>query len=95
RAGIWAERHPAEAARIASRYWNQPPELIEYALTTPKARIEFNRFTPDSAEIHELAELMTTHGLLEHGEMSDLVAENFAQAVDLKDISDCSSILNH
>ncbi len=35
RSGIWAEQHPDEAAAIASRYWNQPTDLIRYALTTP------------------------------------------------------------
>ncbi|HDS16859.1 MAG TPA: hypothetical protein ENN66_09705 [Proteobacteria bacterium] len=95
RAGIWAGKHSAEAARIASRYWKQPPELIEYALSTPTTRIEFDRFTPDSAEIQALAELMTSHGLLEHSETTGLVADSFAQAVDLNNLSDCKSILGH
>jgi hypothetical protein len=28
RSGFWAEQHPDEAAVIAARYWNQPPDLI-------------------------------------------------------------------
>jgi hypothetical protein len=40
RSSLRAEQHPDEATVIAARYWNQPPDLIRCALTTPKARID-------------------------------------------------------
>ena len=32
RSGLWARSHTKEAARIAASYWNQPAELVEFAL---------------------------------------------------------------
>lgn len=93
RAGIWAERHPAQAAGIASRYWNQPPELIHYALTTPKARIQYHRAIPQVPELQQLADLMVRYRLIGGNDITGLVDDRFARSADLADISGADSIL--
>jgi NitT/TauT family transport system substrate-binding protein len=95
RSGLWAGNHPSEAAKIASLYWNQSPEVIYYALTTPKSRIEYDRFIPDSEEIKKLAAMMVKYELLERSDIKGLVNEHFAKSVDLKGITDLKSILAH
>ena len=95
RSGIWAGNHPLEAAEVASHYWNQSPELIYFALTTPQFRIEYDRFIPDSEEIQKLATMMVKFEMLEHSEIKGLVNEHFAKSVDLKGITDLKSILGH
>ena len=95
RSGFWAGNHPLEAARIASFYWNQSQEVIYFALTTPKLRIEYDRFMPDSAEIKKLATMMVKYDLLDHSGIKGLVNEHFAKSVDLKGITDLKSILGH
>ena len=93
RSGIWAKNHPQEAARIASGYWNQPVDLVEYALTTPKDRIVFDRFVPEEKEIQHLADLMVKYGLIDRNDVSGLIDDRFARAVNLKGIKDFDSIL--
>ena len=93
RSGLWAEQHSDEAADIASRYWNQPPDLIRYALTTPKARIDYQRSVPQSSEIQLLADLMVQYKLIDHNDITGLVEDRFAHEADLKDISAIGSIL--
>ena len=95
RSGIWANKHPLEAAQVASRYWNQSQELIYFALTTPENRIEYDRFIPDSDEIQKLAAMMVKYKLLKHGDIKGLVNEHFAKSADLNDITDFKSILGH
>jgi NitT/TauT family transport system substrate-binding protein len=94
RSGLWARRHPTEAAEVASRYWNQPPALVVYALTHPPDRIVFDRFVPRESEIQEIADLMVRHGLLASGELGNLVEDRLARAADLNGITDLASILN-
>ena len=93
RAGIWAEKNIKEAARIASQYWNQPVELIEYALTTPKNRIIYDRFTPKLEEMQYMADLMVHFDLLENNDISGIIDDRFAKAADLRNIVDHESIL--
>ena len=93
RSGLWAEENPAEAAAIASRYWNQPPELIRYALTTPKDRIQYRSCVPQTGEIQFLADLMARHHLIEDSGIDGLVADRFAQSADLANITNVASIL--
>ena len=94
RSGIWASTHPLKAAQIASLYWNQSQEVINFALTTPKFRIEYDRFIPDSLEIQRLATMMVKYDLLDHSNINGLVSEHFAKSVSLKDITDLKSILS-
>ena len=93
RSGMWAQMNIAQTAQIASKYWGQPAELVEYALTTPKDRIVFNRFLPVEAELRNLAAMMATYGLAEEDDVAGLVVDRFAQQVDLTGIEDFHSIL--
>ena len=95
RSGIWADSHPLKAAQIASLYWNQSPEVISFALTTPKSRIEYDRFTPDSVEIKKLATMMVKYKLLKHNNIKGLVNDEFAKTTDLKGVTDLKSILGY
>lgn len=51
RSGMWAQSNLKQAADIASKYWNQPLDLVEYALNTPNNRIRFNQFVPKQEEM--------------------------------------------
>lgn len=95
RSGYWARSHPDEAAKIAAEYWNQRPELVEYALRTPPDRIVYDRFVPKYEEMQFLADQMVRFGLLEHGNIDGLIDDRFAKNADLHNITDCKSILNH
>jgi NitT/TauT family transport system substrate-binding protein len=93
RSGIWAGKNPQKAARIASEYWNQPVDIVEYALTTPKKRIVYDRFAPKQEEIQHLADLMVRFNQIEHNDISGLIEDSFARATDLNGITDIASIL--
>jgi NitT/TauT family transport system substrate-binding protein len=93
RSGLWASKHPEEAAKIASKYWNQPVEPIEYALTQPPNRIVYDRFVPKEDEIRFMADLMVHFSLLTGNDISGLVCDKFALEADLNGITDFESIL--
>ncbi len=93
RSGVWARQHPRKAAAVAARYWNQPLEVITYALTTPETRIAYDRFMPRRTEIQELADKMHRYGLVSHTDITALVDDRFARQVDLSDVTDLASIL--
>ena len=93
RSGIWAQGNVAQAARIASKYWGQPADLVEYALTTPDHRIVYDRFVPSETELRDLAEMMVTCGLTKNDTIGDLVVDRFARQVDLTEIQGFDSIL--
>jgi len=93
RSGLWAQSNIKQAAEIASKYWNQPIDLVEYALTTPNDRIRFNKFTPKQDEMQQIADLMLHFGLIKKNDISGLVEDKFAKATDLQGISDFQSIL--
>lgn len=93
RSGLWASRHPDEAARIASGYWNQPVELVRHALTTPYGRVIYDRFVPKTAEIQMMADLMVRYDLIEHADITGLVDDRFALAASIDGIDDLDSIL--
>jgi len=93
RAGLWAREHPREAARIASLYWNQPRELVEYALTTPADRIVYDRFIPKAPEIQQIADLMQRYGMISNGDISGLVDNRFASSCKLNDLDGLDRIL--
>jgi len=93
RSGLWAQMNPDEAAKIASLYWNQPLDLVEYAMSTPKDRIKFDKFIPVEKELQYMADLMQRYGLIENSDISDLVYDQFAHEVDLQNIEGLESIL--
>ena len=93
RSGIWAASHPAAAAGIAARFWSQAADVIEFALTTPQSRIEYDHFIPDPAEIKNMAEMMVRYHLLESSTIDGLVNWHFARSVNLEGIFDFKSII--
>lgn len=93
RSGVWAGKNAQTAARIAGQYWNQPPELVEYALSTPPNRIRYDQFVPRQEEMQRLADLMVHFGLLTGGDITGLVEDRFAKAADLNEVTDVESIL--
>jgi len=93
RSGLWAKDHVQEASEIASQYWNQPVDLVKYALTTPANRICFDRFIPEYREIKEIADLMMHFGLTKTADISGLVEDRFAKQADLKNISNIENII--
>ena len=95
RSGYWAHGHPKEAAAIAAQYWNQPPELVEYALRTPRDRIVYDRFVPKQEEMQFLADQMVRFGLLENNDINGLIDDRFAKNADLQHITNNESILAH
>lgn len=93
RSGLWARHHPREAAAVAAGYWNQPLDVIIHALTTPAARIEYDRFTPRVAEIQDLADRMHRLALITHTDITALVDDRFARRAELGGVDDFDSIL--
>ena len=94
RSGLWAQKNPQQAAEIASIYWNQSPELIEYALTTPKDRILFNKYVPDETEMQYMADLMQHFNLIKNNDISGLIDDQFAKNANLQDIEGLESIIS-
>ncbi len=94
RAGLWTREHPAEAAEILSRYWNQPVDLVRYALGTPADRIVYDRFLPREDELRYMAEEMKRFGLLERVDVKGLVDDRFARQAILDRLTDIDSIVN-
>jgi NitT/TauT family transport system substrate-binding protein len=93
RSGFWARQNIPAAARIASHYWGQPPELVEYALETPKGRIVFDRYLPMEDELKKMADLMVRFKLLKAGTVAGLVESRFARQADVSGIDGVESIL--
>ena len=86
RSGLWAQKNIKKAAQIAADYWNQPVDLIEYAMNTPAHRIIFNRFIPREKEIQYLADQMVRFKLINNNDIKGLVDDRFAIKINLKDI---------
>jgi len=93
RSGQWAKHNIPQAAQIASRYWGQPLDLVEYALSTPLNRIQFDRFQPRQEEMQLMANIMKAFGLIEDSVITGLVEDRFAREASLDGISDLDSIL--
>lgn len=92
RAGVWAKAHPQEVAQVAAEYWNQDPELINYAMNTPEGRIVFDQFLPKQAEIKDLAELMRRFDLIPSSDVDGLVSDRFASQVSLVGVTSLDSL---
>jgi NitT/TauT family transport system substrate-binding protein len=94
RSGFWAKAHTKKAAAIAAQYWNQPVDLVEYALTQPPDRIVVDRFVPRVDEIQYLADQMVRFNLLDDADITGLVDDSLARSANLDDITDFESILS-
>ena len=93
RAGQWAKKNPKEAAKIASKYWNQPLELVNYALETPPNRTNFDRYVPHMDEMKKIVGLMKRFGLTESTDVEGVVDDSFAKQANLENINDINSVL--
>jgi NitT/TauT family transport system substrate-binding protein len=93
RSGLWARQHPEEAARIASRYWNQTEALVYQALTRPAGRIVYDQYIPKTEELRFMAELMRHHGLIEQADVTGLVDDRFARNASTEGIDGLDTIL--
>lgn len=88
RSGIWASRHPDEAARIAASYWNQSVKLVRHVLTVPKGRVIYDRFVPKTKELQQIADLMVRFKLIRNADIKGLVDDRLALATPLDGIDD-------
>ncbi|MFH0823721.1 MAG: ABC transporter substrate-binding protein [Pseudomonadota bacterium] len=93
RSGLWARSNTEETVKIASKYWNQPEELVRYALTTPPNRTVFDQFVPKQGEMQFLADQMVRFKLLESNNTEGLIEDRFAKDADLDGITDIKSII--
>lgn len=93
RSGLWARKNIDEAAAIASRHWNQPVEIVKYALTSPENRIVYDQFVPKMTEMQYMADMMMHFGLTGKNDIRGLVEDRFAKEADLEGIDDFESIL--
>jgi NitT/TauT family transport system substrate-binding protein len=94
RSGYWARNNPKEAAKIACQYWNQPEQLVEYALETPPDRVVFDRYIPKEEEIQFLADEMVRFNLIKSNDIKGLVDARFAEKAIVDGVTDFASILN-
>lgn len=92
RSGLWVNENLSQAAAIASRYWGQPTELVEYALNTPQGRVAFDKYIPIQAELQYMADLMVRYDLIETADIEALVDDRFARQANIEMISDLASI---
>jgi NitT/TauT family transport system substrate-binding protein len=93
RSGIWAGRHPDQAARIVADYWNQSVDLIRHALTPPYGQVIYDRFVPRSGELQAMADLMVRYGLIRQADITGLVEDRLALAASVEGIEDLESVL--
>lgn len=88
RSGIWARSNMRESAKIAAGYWNQPVDLVEFAMSTPEDRIVYDRYTPVEEEMQLIADLMLRYDLLKNASIDGLIDDRFAKGTDLSGIND-------
>lgn len=93
RSGMWASKNLDEAAEIAASYWNQPVDLVKYAMNTPEERIRYEHFAPKESEMQVMADLMAHFDLTRNTDISGLVDSQFADAADLSGIEGVDTIL--
>jgi NitT/TauT family transport system substrate-binding protein len=93
RSGIWAKRHPDEAAEIAARYWSQPVELVKYALRVAGGRTIYDEYLPKKEEMQEIANLMVRYGLIESNNIEGIVDSQFAENADTEHVETIDDIL--
>ncbi len=88
RAGFWAKNHLDKTVEIAAEYWNQPPDLVRYALTARKGGVLFDLYQPKETEIQTMANDMVSLGLIKNNNIAGLVDDEFAKNVDFNNIGD-------
>ena len=88
RSGLWAQRNLSQAAAIASRYWGQPLDLVEYALNTPEGRIVYDQYVPIRNELQQMADLMLQFNLSASADIEGLVDDRFARRANTDEIDD-------
>ncbi|MCW8962553.1 MAG: ABC transporter substrate-binding protein [Gammaproteobacteria bacterium] len=93
RSGMWAKTNPDEAAIIASNYWNQPLDLVKYAMNTPDNRILFDKYVPKEDEMQDMADLMQHFNLINDSDIEGLVDSQFALNTDINDVKGLVDIL--
>ncbi|RWX49365.1 NitT/TauT family transport system substrate-binding protein [Candidatus Electrothrix marina] len=93
RSGIWAEKHPDEAAEIAAQYWSQPVELVQYALHASGGRTLYDQYLPKIEEMQEIADLMVRYKLIDNNKIDGLVDQQFAKNVDTGHVETIDDIL--
>lgn len=93
RSGIWAEKHPDEAAGIAARYWSQPIDLVKYALHASGGRTLYDQYLPKIEEMQEIADLMVRYKLIDKNNIDGLVDQQFAENVDTDHVETTDDIL--
>ena len=92
RSGFWAQEHPLQAAKIAARYWNQPLDLVEYALTEPAGRIVYDRYLPEKKELQEITDLMVRFKMLRSNDISGIIDDRFAGQVRREHVKNLNDI---
>ncbi|MCI5140249.1 MAG: ABC transporter substrate-binding protein, partial [Candidatus Electrothrix sp. ATG1] len=93
RSGIWAEKHPDEAAEIAAQYWSQPVDLVQYALHASGGRTLYDQYLPKIDELQEVADLMVRYKLIDNNKIQGLVDQQFAKKVDTDHVETIDDIL--
>ncbi len=92
RSGLWAKKHPDQAAQIASGYWNQPVSLVQHALTVPQQRVCYERFVPKTCELQMIADLMVRFNLVQQADITGLIDDRFALDAKTDGISSLETI---
>lgn len=93
RAGQWAKNNLDQAAKISSKYWNQPLELVDYALKNPKNRTNFDRFVPQMDEMQKIVDLMKRFGLTDSVDVEGVIDDQFAKKANLENITTINSVI--
>lgn len=87
RSGLWlddeerARLHRDHAADFVGRfYFNQPPDLLRWALLRDLQRVVYSELEPRRADFEQVRDLMLEHGLLERSlEFEEYVDPRFAR----------------
>jgi NitT/TauT family transport system substrate-binding protein len=94
RSRIWAKANLKPAPEIASKFWNQPVDLVEYAMNTPPGRIVYDQYIPKQDEMQKMADMMVKFKLLENADISGLIDDRWAKDAKFDGITnDVKSIL--
>lgn len=93
RSGIWAEKHPDQAAQIAAKYWSQPVDLVKYALHVSGGRTIYDQYLPKIEEIQAIADLMVRYGLTEENNIKGIIDSQFAKNVSTDHVETEEDIL--
>lgn len=80
--GAWAEKHRAEAAKLAAPYYRQDEKVLNYVLTSDPRRVSYIQLTPSEADLQQIQDMGIKMGLLtKHILMTDLIDQDFVPPV--------------